>query len=171
MRQGIDTELYLLDRKTLEQVWQNTTHPLAMKIILTDWPMELARGRVALPEYEAFWAEQPCMLWTPTDPNMRHVDIRIRGRLGTALVHVHRVVWAATRQIVKAQGDPLRGDEEIHHSCENRGRAHSAIGVCLNPKCLWRGAKGSHHDVREINQTLKRLGKAQPGVIGSAVTL
>ena len=91
----------------------------------------------AIVVFQSFCEAAPCILWTPEDDRIRHVTVQIYSDRET-VISVSRAMWACVHTISQ-QGEQLRANEQLHHTCEKNGRPHTGWGACLNPSHFIRG--------------------------------
>lgn len=144
--------------KVLEEIAVGSSAPAIMRgIFKLAWEVALNR---CLPEYLIeYCMAQHHVLWQPEDLTQRHVNVRLAHSTEETLIHVHRIVWIATRDLTK----PLHGNEEILTGCGLNGENSTGRGCCLNPAHLLRANAKSRVQLHRARTTFETLGLA-PGV-------
>lgn len=155
MGRGRDTATLRIDNQVREEIIRSCNQPELLREIF-ERARGLVFGRGTVLEFDAFCRSQPCILWTPSDPNERHITVRVTRELDPVLIHVGRVVWTICNT-VPAQGPLLQGHEELLHSCGQNGDPHNGHGVCLNPGHMIRGTEEARNVLRQARRALRQV--------------
>ncbi len=163
MAEGRDTHNFRITKATRDFILARCSNPEALRSVFELlWP--LALRRISVLDFTAHCSTLPCILWTPTDPDERHVKVQIPAEShDTVMIHVCRVVWAITH-VVADQGAPLRGHEELLHSCGRNGDPNTGRNACLNPGHLMRGTKENRRILMLARRAMRQSGVKQIAV-------
>lgn len=144
--------------QVLEEIAVGSSAPNTLRAIF-HFAWEVALRRI-LPEHLIeYCMAQPHVLWQPEDLTQRHVNVRLTHSTEETLVHVHRIVWIATRDLTA----PLHGNEEILTGCGLNGENSTGRGCCLNPAHLLRASAKTRVQLSRARTTFESLGLT-PGV-------
>lgn len=162
MSRGRDTNTLRIEKDVLAEILRNCSDPSTLGLIF-GLTKDLAFRRISVEEFDAYCGEQPCIFWQPDDPNQRHVDVRVTRETERVMIHVCRIVWTVCH-VTAEQGEPLRGHEELLHSCGHNGAVSTAFGACLNPAHMVKGTPESRLALKKIRFLKKQIGLQEVAV-------
>lgn len=161
MRQRRATDTIITDRTVKRELISNCSHPEIMERIiqaadsLAFTPKAARADAVRL--LMAFCNAQPCILWTPHhQEHSRHLAVRIQFG-GESVISISRIMWAVFH-VVPEQGDHLRAEEDIVHSCEHNGQHNTGWNACLNPAHLVKLDQQSRMKVTQARKLMRQVG-------------